>query len=350
MERLVDLTAEPRLPPHDAVGAWAAKFCMWSHSAPALRQWAPVLGDELSVRVEQDARFRRWSAQHGAAAAALAEQVSVFTRAAAEFAGCGYLPGPPRAVTWRPAPEAFDALMDAGMWGAASEVGDGAMLVDAPFGAVAAAMADYPRPWRLAHWLDDARCVLTCDAAVFAFAASALGDVDSATRMLGHEDALVRRYAGALYTRAAGLKRVYTPSPLDAFVPELAATPDGALAMLHCPDLPPTALAKARAFVASRTDADFALQRAAAGASHVQAGSERLSESTVLRSLALCPHAEELRAALQTGLRCRTPPPRFDRLGERSLPSALVARPGSYPSSVGEDWALDLLQYKRLRA
>lgn len=222
------------------------------------------------------------------------------------------------------------------------------MLVQAPYAAVVCAMQHYPRPWKLAHWVDDEHCVLSTDEAVFAYAAHELADVGSAVQMLGHNDALVRQYAGSLYTQSVNVKCNVDPNPLAAHIPELATTPDGVLAMLHCPDLPSEALDAARTWAANR--ADFELQNVAVRQRVVIDG-YMLTESTVLRSMALSPYVpQSIRGLLQTGIRCRVPPPHFERLGDRRLPSVLVGRHGAYPATTGADWALDLLQYKRIQA
>lgn len=349
---MVNIVVEPRLPPNNALTEWCAKMATWVHcvGADRLRQWCPVLADELSVRVEQDPRFVAWSESHGRAVAAFAPMMGVITRAVAEFARCGYGAAPPVAVEWRPVPEAYDTLMNAGMWGAASCVGDVPLLIHAPYGAVAAAMRDYPRAWALAHWVDDDHCVLSTDEAVFAYAAHVLGDASSAVQMLGHGDALVRQYAGTLYTKSVGVKRTLGPGSLAAHVPELATTAAGVLAMLYCADLPEAELETAREWAARSNLPDFALQRAAARRG-VLVGQEKLTESTVLRSMALSPHVpDSIRAALQAGMSCRAMPLNFGRLGQRRLPQALVARHGAYSATTGDDWALDLLQYKRMKA
>jgi len=63
----------------------------------------------------------------------------------------------------------------------------------------------------------------------------------------------------------------------------------------------------------------------------------------------LVPHALRRRLWCSGGLRCRGTPDNSD-LGARVLPAHFVLRSASYPATAGDDWALDVLNYKRAQS
>ena len=82
------------------------------------------------------------------------------------------------------------------------------------------------------------------------------------------------------------------------------------------------------------------------------AGGEHVSTYSGLRAMGLSaqvPHALRRRLWCSGSLRCRCTPDNRN-LGARVLPAHMVLRRASYPATAGDDWALDVLNYKRAQS